>query len=71
MEWIDFIPPLSFEETENWIREHGPEGLLPVKWVEYFNRLKIPVTASLLKQYKVKILGGMEWTEPRSAVAAL
>ena len=32
---------------------------MPVKWVEYFNRLNIPVTASLLKQYKVKIVGGM------------
>lgn len=56
---VDFIPPMSQEETKRWIHEHGPEGLLPVKWVEYFEQQKIPVTASLLKQYKIRITGGM------------
>lgn len=30
---IDFIPPMSEEEVNVWLREHGIDGLVPKKWV--------------------------------------
>lgn len=57
---LDFIPSMSREDLETWIKVHGIRGLVPKKWADFLEKRADPVNC--LKDFRFRILStfGME-----------
>lgn len=49
---VDFVPPMSREEVRRWLEDHGPEGLVPKKWIPVLKRMDM---GQALKEFRVPV----------------
>ncbi len=57
---VDFVPPMEEEMLSGWIREHGIDGLVPVKWQNYFHGRADTVQNLKAFRFDVEATFGME-----------
>lgn len=57
---VDFVPPMGEEMLSDWVREHGIDGLVPVKWQNYFRGRADTVRNLKAFRFGVEATFGME-----------